>query len=343
MQMEQYSEENRKLYPLRFVEAGRDLFWGHLDYCISDDAVVDTVVRDGWLGGNTLGELLRTFHERIAGDNVFDSFGFQFPVMVNRQRFFERQPLTIGLSDEAAIDCFDSLGKKALWYIRKAQPGAVIHLGFSRDLDAGELWRRCEDGTVEEVLNAVHPKEGEFYLVNPGTVYSCGPGLDIVEIAEDSVMSNELYNWGRDIPGEEPLLLDQSLAFIDYSRLEPKPLEGDVLASGPEFHANRVDLKAPVHISTGSEDTFNIYCCLAGEASLQYQDGEGEMKELVLPEGDTVMLPPEIDDYYLAPLKAGTLLAEVFMERLEVADPYLGGSADSDETPEADPHEMTWS
>ena len=95
MQMEQYSEENRKLYPLRFIEAGRDLFWGHLDYCISDDAVVDTVVRDGWLGGNTLGELLRTFHERIAGDNVFDSFGFQFPVMVNRQRFFERQPLTI--------------------------------------------------------------------------------------------------------------------------------------------------------------------------------------------------------------------------------------------------------
>lgn len=338
--MQNPTDDSKKLYPLRFRVSSRDLFWGHFDYFLSDDGAQDTVVRAGWLADNALSDVIATYLDRIVGENVYEYFGRQFPVMVKRKTTFGRQPLTIGIGDLDAIDYYDSLGKKALWYIRKAEPGAYFNLGFSRPMDAGQMWDRCENGTIGEVLNVVHPEAGQLYLVNPGTVYSCGPGLDIIEIAEDSEMTNELYNWGEDLPEGEYLLLDQSLTFIDYNALEPKPVEGDVLVSGQEFHVNRVNLKAPLHVSTGSQDTFNIYFCVSGELSLQYPEEEGKLKEVVLPEGDSVLVPAEIDDYYLVPLKDGTVLFEVFMEKIVDEDePYPAGEEDD---AREDPHERTW-
>ena len=74
--------DNRKLYPLRFVDEGADVPWGHVSYQVADLGFKDSMVDNGWFGGNTLSELMGTYLERVVGDDVFEFYGLQFPVMV---------------------------------------------------------------------------------------------------------------------------------------------------------------------------------------------------------------------------------------------------------------------
>ena len=46
-------ETTKKLYPLRFVEKEAEMPWGHVSYQIADLGAIDSMVYDGWLGGNS--------------------------------------------------------------------------------------------------------------------------------------------------------------------------------------------------------------------------------------------------------------------------------------------------
>ena len=86
-------DNNRKLYPLRFVDEGADVPWGHVSYQIADLGFKDSMIDNGWFGGNTLSELMGTYLERVVGDDVFEFYGLQFPVMVKVMDVTAWQPL----------------------------------------------------------------------------------------------------------------------------------------------------------------------------------------------------------------------------------------------------------
>ncbi|MGN0202052.1 MAG: hypothetical protein ACI399_04005 [Candidatus Cryptobacteroides sp.] len=298
----------------------KENYWGNFEYYLSVD--YDNKVLNGWLEGNSFEEVMSVFMERISGDCIFNNNNFQFPVMVRRIQAHAMQPLCVGLTDDDADGVCSCLGKKALWYIRNVEPGAFFYLGLSRRITAEEFYRRCQDNTIAEVLNVVHPKAGEFYLINPGVVFACSPGLDILEISEDSPAADELHNWGVELPEGECLLLDYSISYVDFSPIVPKALEGDVLVSGPEFHVNRVALGSPLRVSCTGNDSFNLYSCISGEFSLQCPDEKGGQLELVIPAGGNVLVPVEVDEYSLVPRKEGTVLLETFIENLDDDDDY---------------------
>ncbi|MBQ3846071.1 MAG: hypothetical protein II761_00755, partial [Bacteroidales bacterium] len=68
----------RKLYPLKFVtestEGGK--------YHLADLGYIDSISSNGWLGGNSLSDIMQTYLERVVGDISFEFNGTQFPVMV---------------------------------------------------------------------------------------------------------------------------------------------------------------------------------------------------------------------------------------------------------------------
>ena len=49
---------------------------------LADMGFIDSVVAEGWLAGNTLGELMDTYLERIPGEELYGWFGRQFPLLV---------------------------------------------------------------------------------------------------------------------------------------------------------------------------------------------------------------------------------------------------------------------
>ena len=54
----------------------------------------------------------------------------------------------------------------------------------------------------------------------------------------------------------------------------------------------------------------------------------GGMESTVLAAGETVLVPAEVDDFFLVPRQSGTVLVEVLVEREEEADAYIDPSAE---------------
>ena len=94
-------EEKRNLYPIKFIPVAEKKPWGgsalikglgkeftecdkdgnevkltekdHIgeSWELADMGFIDSVVSNGWLAGNTFGEIMETYIERIAGEDVF--------------------------------------------------------------------------------------------------------------------------------------------------------------------------------------------------------------------------------------------------------------------------------
>ena len=102
----------KKLYPFKFIPVPSRRPWGgnalkielgkHFVECdedgnetvLGDDVLVgesweladmgieDSVVANGWLAGNTISELMETYLERIVGEDVYNYYGRQFPLLI---------------------------------------------------------------------------------------------------------------------------------------------------------------------------------------------------------------------------------------------------------------------
>lgn len=329
-------EESNRLYPFRFIDEGEDFPWGHVSYHLADLGFKDSMVDDGWFAGNTLSELMETYLERVVGDDVFEFYGLQFPVILKVMNVVKWQPLQVNASDELAAQRYDAFGKTSLWYIEEASENAEMYLGFNRDVDAGEFYRRCEDGSVTDVLNAVHPKKGDCFLIEPGTVHAAGPGLKIVEIAECSELSFNLLELGDDSVDAEDILLEEAFDLINFHGfIAPDSLASEEeaaetgavkLARRPEFTVTKLNLKNPLHIFSEQPGSFALYYCVSGEFSLQIKMGKeeasGDVDHYEIKAGHSILVPSELNDFLIAPMDRNTVLLETLVEKRMVRDSY---------------------
>ena len=359
-------EINKKLYPLEFLEDSVETPWGHVSYQIADLGFVDSMVAGGWFGGNTLSELMGTYLERVVGDDAFEYYGLQFPLMVKVISTTEWQPLQVNVSDETAEERYDSFGKKALWYIRKADSDASLFIGFKRDVDASEFYHKCQDGSVKDVLNEVHPSVGDFFLIEPGTVFAAGPGLEILEIGECSELTLnleteleeafDLIDFHRYLPSSEGTDLSATVATLGHVRggtadevgggVRGADVERGVSSLGrtvavcDEFKVTKLRLDDPIHIFSEQPGSFAIYHCISGEAIIQAPNESSGFDSYDMKVGKSMLVPSEVNDFMLFPAREGTVVLEALVERRSVKDSYTDDSPAEDDTP--DPHVRNW-
>lgn len=289
------------------IEIGPDELIGE-SWELADMGIEDSVVTNGWLAGNTIGELMETYLERIVGENVYNYYGRQFPLLLKFLDINDKLSVQVHPDDEIAAERYDSLGKSELWYILDAKPEAKIYMGFKREVTAQEFYDRCNDGTVEELLNVIYPKKGDVLFITPGTVHAADGGILLAEIQESSDMTFRLYDWGREKnpATARPIHLEEAIDIIDYRPYDPGkyrkgPLwgaeashvpccdhechcddhdhhhehsakEGDVvetLVESSQFTVSQLNLADPLHIYTEKFGSFIIYVCIEGAASIQ--------------------------------------------------------------------------
>ena len=337
--------ENRKLYPMKFIGSRDETGWGSIEYLVADLGFKDSMVDNGWFGGNTLSELMGTYLERVTGDDAFEYYGLQFPVLLKVIRTNGWQPLQVNVSDGPAAERYDSFGKTALWYVLEAEKGSEIRLGFRDSVEPAEFYSRCLEGGVTTILGRIHPKAGDSFLIKPGTVFAAGPGLTILEISECSELSFNLHGWGDETSVE--IQLEEAFDLIEYSGAgNPVPEVSDsaqeatggrlVISKVPEFTVTRIDLGDGLHIFSEQPGSFAIYYCVRGEAVIQTPaDTDGGQSRHPLKAGQCILVPSEVNDFFLFPEGRDTQLLEILTERRTVADPYV-----PEETP--DPHIKTW-
>lgn len=361
-------EEKKNLYPIKFIPVAERKPWGgdslirklgkdfvecdsegnevHLtvrdtvgeSWEISDMGFVDSVAANGWLAGNTLEEIMETYIERISGENVYRFYGRQFPVLVKFLDIRGRTSLQVHPDDEVAAQRYDALGKCKMWYIMDAAPDAKIYMGFRRSVPAQELYDRCKDGTIEEVLNVVRPRKGDSVLIRPGTVHAAEGGLLVAEVGESSDLSFRLSDWGREKNPDtaRPLHLEEAFDIIDMGAYDGSgychggSTEDGVtsrLVSVPQFTVSRFNVKAPLKVSTEHSDSYLIYICTEGEADIQVPasagDGKESMQSVRLRKGETVLVPADMQEFYIVPVDRDTTLLEAMTETAEEVDPYI--------------------
>ena len=80
---------------------------------------------------------------------------------------------------------------------------------------------------------------------------------------------------------------------------------------------SKVRLTDPLHIYTEQFESYIVYVCIEGSASIKVpatkQNGEGE----------TILIPAEMSDFYLVPRDRSTLLLEVVTRPEDELDDYI--------------------
>lgn len=327
---------------------------------VADMGFQESVVQDGWLAGNTIEDLMDTYFDRIVGEDCYNWFGRQFPLLVKFLDIREKLSVQVHPDDETAAQRYDSLGKAEIWYVMDAQPGAKVYMGFKRQVSAQELYDRCHNGTVEEILNVIYPKKGDSIFITPGTVHAADGGLLIAEIQESSDVTFRLYDWGREFnpATARKMHLDEAMDIINYGPFDASlfrkgPLwaeqecghdhhdghcgceghhhEGDrvseKLVSCPQFTVTKLNVTDPLHIYTEKFGAFLIYICPEGEVSIQVpavnEKGEKCMDNYILRKGETILIPADMSDFYIVPREKDSILLEATVEKHEQEDEYI--------------------
>lgn len=96
-------------------------------------------------------------------------------------------------------------GKTEAWYVLDADPGAVVHLGWTEDVDRDELAERRDAQDSAWMLSRMHRlpvRPGDGILVPAGQVHAVGEGVFIAEAQEPTdfsiVLEWSVTSSGRD-------------------------------------------------------------------------------------------------------------------------------------------------
>ena len=349
-------EEEKKLYPLKFCALQDDYPWGSETFQLADLGYRDSLVREGWLAGNSIAEVMDTYLDRVVGDAAYAFYGRQFPLCVRQLHVRGRMPLRVHPDDEIAAQRYDFLGKEKLWYVLRAGKDARLMVGFRADTDASSFYGKCLDGSVEELLGVIAPHAGQCLLIPPGTPHAAAGDLDILEIAESSPMDFCLCDWGEELHPDEfdpALTLVDALDFIGYKRFgadspvkpandgrrmpandgkgmpatDGGPANGAVLADLPQLHVEKLPLHAPLALSHDATAMFLLYTCVRGAASVQLPLPGGQHLDFPLRSGETMLVPAECAEFHLVPLERDTLLLESSVRPKET-DSYINPDAE---------------
>ena len=336
----------------RFVECDKDgnetvLGAGTLigeSWELADMGQEDSVVAEGWLAGNTISEVMETYLERVVGEKVYNYYGRQFPLLIKFLDIQNKLSVQVHPDDEIAAERYDALGKSELWYVMDAAPDARIYCGFNKEMTAQEFYDRCNNGTVLDVLNVITPRKGDVIQIKPGTVHAADGGILVAEIQESSILGFRLYDWGResDPATARPTHLEEGIDVIDYNVFDNSlyrkgALWGDEaahehgpvvsLAEGPEFNVSKLILTDPLHIYTEKFESFIVYVCVEGAASVQIpatkENGEAYMENYEFVKGETILIPAELPDFYLVPRDPSTVLLEAVVQPEDQLDNYI--------------------
>ena len=351
------------------VVLGEDVLIGE-SWELADMGIEDSVVANGWLAGNTISELMETYLERIVGEDVYNFYGRQFPLLIKFLHINDKLSVQVHPDDEVAAERYDSLGKTEIWYVMDAKPGAKIYCGFNREITAQEFYDRCRNCTIDQVLNVIEPKKGDVLFITPGTVHAADGGLLIAEIQESSDMTFRLYDWGRefDPATARKMHVEEAIDVIDYRPFDfglyrKGPLWGEEasyvpckehechcgdeghechchgheesqegqmiqnLVECPQFSVAKIALTDPLHIYTEKFNSFIVYICLEGAASIQVpstkENGEAYMENYEFAKGETILVPADMPDFFLVPRDRSTELLEAVTRPEEYADDYI--------------------
>ena len=311
------------LYPFTFKPILKKVIWGGSDICpFKEISPVENGVGESWelshvegnysivangeLAGKSLDDLIRQYGAQLMGQEVIDRFGTTFPLLIKFIDARDNLSIQVHPDDELAKARHNSFGKTEMWYVIKATKDASLYSGFSKQIDADEYVKRVQDNTIMDVLQRYNVNEGDVFFLPAGRVHAIGAGWFIAEIQQTSNITYRIYDYNRKDANGNTRELHTELAkdAIDYTlypdyRTHYKAHTNATieLANCKYFTTNLMDVDATMTRDFKDLDSFVVYICMEGKASLKDDKGN----EIFVHQGQTVLMPADTKGVTISP------------------------------------------
>ncbi len=326
-----------RLYPLKFKPIIKDKIWGgtRLKTVLNKKTKTDKAgesweisgypgsvsqVKNGFLAGNSLEELIEVYMGDLVGDSVFEKFGTLFPLLIKFIDANDILSIQVHPDDKLAMDQFGSFGKTEMWYIIQAEPESEIIVGFKASVTKEAYTSHLNNKTLLSILNKEKTEAGDVFFIPPGRVHAIDKGILLAEIQQTSDATLRIYDFDRVDDKGKPreLHTEKALEAIDF-KVYPQyktaytkvPDQPNMLATCQYFTTNYYNLTKPVEREYHEIDSFVIYMCIKGKITINYNTNDKEQ----LNTGDTILLPAEIKKVKLMP-EGETKLLEIYIDGL---------------------------
>ncbi|AZQ43666.1 type I phosphomannose isomerase catalytic subunit [Nonlabens ponticola] len=201
-------------YPLTFEPILLEKIWGgqHLNQLKNIQPPIDqlgesweistvpgkvSVVDNGDLKGHNLQQLLDTYPEKILGARLAALYGNKFPLLIKFINAAQDLSIQVHPDDEMAGNQHNSFGKSEMWYVMDARPGSQLTIGFENNVDELAFAKAVQNKTLPQLLNNIEARQGDAYMIAPGTVHAIGAGITLAEIQQSSDITYRVYDYDR--------------------------------------------------------------------------------------------------------------------------------------------------
>jgi mannose-6-phosphate isomerase len=275
-----------------------------------------SIVSNGFLAGNNIEELIEVYMGDITGDEIYEKFGNEFPLLI---KFIEaREDLSVQVhpGNDLAKKRHKAYGKTEMWYILESKKDSKIYTGFKEGVTKEMYEEAVKNGKIADLLNIESVDAGDTFFTPAGRVHAIGAGIVLVEIQQTSDITYRIFDWNRKSSGKEKreLHIELALDAINFNeagknkiRQEPVLNKTVNLVDCEFFHTNIISFDKVIDKEYYSNDSFVVYICIEGELLILWDDNSENMTK-----GDTVLLPAMIKKVSLKPLKE-TRILEIYI------------------------------
>ena len=282
-----------------------------------------SIIANGEYAGRDLISVINEAPEDILGQAVNEHYHGQLPLLV---KFIDaRRDLSIQVhpNDEMAQREHGKMGKSEMWYIIDAKPGSYLYAGFKQEITPEAYKQHVADGTITDVLARHEVKTGDVFYLPAGRVHAIGAGILLAEVQQSSDVTYRIFDYNRPGMDGKPRELHTELAAqaLDYhveseyrTIYDENINRANLIVDSPYFSVRVTEPPESFHRNLLKYDSFVITMCIEGDCHIRLR-ATGE--ELLLREGNSVLIPAVLADYDVIPLKLSTRFLDAFIDNMD--------------------------
>lgn len=307
------------LYPLKFKPIFKEKIWGGgkihsvLKYgsapvsncgeawLLSSFDENDTIIKNGFLKGNSLGDIIEIYMDELVGDSVYNEFENTFPLLIKAIDANEWLSVQVHPNDDYAERNDMYNGKTEMWYIADAKENSQLIAGFNKKINSDIYNKHLNNGNITDILEYKNVKKGDVIFIPAGVVHAIGPDILLFEIQQASDATYRIYDYNRkDKNGNlRELHTKQALEVINFDENNSFVKSTDNIKNTYELIVNDKHF-AVVYNNLGTRivkdytdiDSFVILLCTEGNISICDNNNYKETVNF----GELVLIPANITE-----------------------------------------------
>jgi len=287
-----------KLYPLKLKVIYNQTIWQNnnlkrlrglnelagTSWEVSAHPFADNIILNGELKGKTLTQVINEYSKNVLGK-------FELKDMLRAAMLDAKGSLSIQVhpDEEYAVKNENDHGKTEAWYIIEAEENSTLVAGINLS-SVKEISEAVKNDSIEEYVNNVPVKKGDFILIPAGMLHALGAGILAIEIGTNSNTTYRFYDYHRkdDKGNERELHLKKSLDVVNCNYMT-KVVRGPGVVLDDTFTIELVDEEE--YILKPNKETFYIVTNLGANMSYTYDGEEYKFDYL-----ESLFIPSSCDD-----------------------------------------------